>query len=59
MPLASPEEVIRHRLEVYNSLISPLISFYADEEILIGIDATGPVEEVTVRCLDALEPYLV
>jgi adenylate kinase len=52
------EEVIRHRLEVYNSQTSPLIAFYADESILVGIDATGPVEEVTARALSALGPYV-
>jgi adenylate kinase len=52
------EEVIRHRLEVYNSQTSPLIAFYADEGVLVGIDATGPVEEVTARALSALEPYV-
>jgi adenylate kinase len=51
------EEVIRHRLEVYISQTSPLIAFYADEGILVGIDATGPVEDVTSRALGALEPY--
>jgi adenylate kinase len=51
------EEVIRHRLEVYISQTSPLIAFYADEGILVGIDATGPVEEVTSRALGVLEPY--
>ena len=29
----------------------PLIAFYADEGILLGIDATGPVEEVTSRAM--------
>jgi adenylate kinase len=52
------EEVIRHRLEVYNSQTSPLIAFYADEGVLVGIDATGPVEEVTQRALTALQPYV-
>jgi adenylate kinase len=52
------EEVIRHRLEVYNSQTSPLIAFYADEGILVGIDATGPVEEVTTRALSALQTYV-
>jgi adenylate kinase len=51
------EEVIRHRLEVYISQTSPLIAFYAEEGILVGIDATGQVEEVTSRALEALEPY--
>jgi adenylate kinase len=52
------EEVIRHRLEVYKTQTSPLITFYADEGILVGIDATGPVEEVTSRALAALQPYM-
>jgi adenylate kinase len=52
------EELIRHRVEVYNSQTSPLIAFYADEGILVGIDATGPVEEITSRGLAALGPYM-
>ena len=52
------EETIRHRLEVYAEQTSPLIAFYADENILIGIDATGPVEEITSRALAALRPFV-
>ena len=52
------EETIRHRLEVYAEQTSPLISFYADENILIGIDATGPVEEITSRAMAALRPFV-
>jgi len=52
------EDVIRHRLVVYNSQTAPLIAFYADEGILVGIDAAGPVEEVTTRARDALQPYV-
>ena len=29
-----------------------------DEGSLVGIDATGPVEEVTARALSALQPYV-
>lgn len=50
------EEVVRHRLEVYQEQTSPLVQFYADDGILVGIDATGPVEEVTTRALAALRP---
>jgi len=50
------EEVVRHRLEVYQEQTAPLVQFYADEGILVGIDATGPVEEVTARALAALRP---
>ena len=43
---------------VYAEQTSPLIAFYADENILIGIDATGPVEEITSRALAALRPFV-
>jgi adenylate kinase len=52
------EDTIRHRLEVYQQQTSPLVSFYADEGILLGIDATGPVEEVTERALASLRRFL-
>jgi adenylate kinase len=50
------EDVVRHRLEVYQQDTAPLVQFYADERILVGIDATGPVEDVTNRALAALRP---
>jgi adenylate kinase len=50
--------VIRHRLEVYAERTSPVMSFYTDENLLIGIDATGPVEEVTSRAMAALRPFV-
>lgn len=50
------EDVVRRRLEVYAEQTAPLVQFYADEGILVGIDATGPVEEVTKRALSALRP---
>jgi adenylate kinase len=48
------EETVRHRLEVYAEQTSPLIDFYADKGILVGLDATGPVEDVTDRAINAL-----
>jgi adenylate kinase len=50
------EETVRHRLEVYQEQTAPLVSFYADEGILVGLDATGPVDEVTERALATLRP---
>lgn len=47
-------ETIRHRLEVYAEQTSPLVAYYAERGVLIGIDATGPVDNVTERALDAL-----
>ena len=52
------EETIRHRVDVYQQQTAPLISFYADEGILLGIDATGPVEEITDRSLSALRRFI-
>ncbi|GGO03544.1 adenylate kinase [Microbispora bryophytorum] len=51
------EETIRRRLEVYQEQTAPLISFYADEGILQGVDATGPVEEITQRSMSALRRF--
>jgi adenylate kinase len=48
------EETVRHRLEVYAEQTAPLIDFYADKSILVGLDATGPVEDVTDRAINAL-----
>ena len=52
------EETIRHRLEVYQQQTAPLVAFYADEGILLGIDATGPVDEITDRALSALRRFI-
>jgi adenylate kinase len=48
---------VRHRLEVYAEQTAPLVSFYAARGILVGIDATGPVDDVTERALEALRRY--
>jgi adenylate kinase len=52
------EGTIRHRLDVYQQQTRPLIAFYADEGILLGIDATGPVEEITDRAMSALRRFV-
>lgn len=50
-------ETVRHRLEVYADQTAPLIAYYAERGKLIGLDATGPVEDVTGRAIDALRPF--
>jgi len=52
------EDTIRHRLEVYQEQTAPLVSFYADEGTLLGLDATGPVDEITDRALGALRRFM-
>jgi adenylate kinase len=48
---------VRHRLEVYAEQTAPLIAFYAEKGVLVGIDATGPVDDVTERAIAALRPF--
>jgi adenylate kinase len=52
------EETIRHRLEVYAEQTAPLIGYYGDRGIVQGIDATGPVEDVTERAIAVLHRFL-
>ncbi len=49
-------ETIANRLEVYAESTAPLVAYYAGRGMLIGIDATGPVDDVTQRAIDALRP---
>jgi len=50
-------ETIRHRLEVYYEQTAPLVCYYAEARVLVGIDAMGPVDDVTERALAALRPF--
>jgi adenylate kinase len=52
------EETIRHRIDVYQDQTAPLVAYYADQAILLGIDATGPVEEITDRALSSLRRFI-
>ncbi|MGH3975172.1 MAG: nucleoside monophosphate kinase, partial [Pseudonocardiaceae bacterium] len=46
------EGVIRHRQRVYREETSPLLDFYSD--LLVTVPASGSVQEVADRALDAL-----
>jgi adenylate kinase len=48
------EEVIRHRLDVYEEQTAPLISVYAARDLVITVDGLGDVAEVTNRIVEAL-----
>lgn len=50
-------ETIENRLRVYAKETAPLIDFYGAQGKLVGIDATGLVEDITVRAIDALRSY--
>ena len=49
------EEAIRHRLEVYHDQTEPLKDYYADRGILVTVDATQGIPEVTADVLEAVE----
>ncbi len=51
------EDTIRHRLEVYADQTSPLIGYYGDKGLLRGVDAAGPVEDVTDRAINVLRRF--
>lgn len=48
------KEVIKHRLDVYESETRPLIDFYADKGLLVNIDGSGEEKEITKRILEVL-----
>jgi adenylate kinase len=50
-------DTVRHRLDVYYEQTSPLVGYYAERRILVGIDAMGPVDDVTDRAIAALRPF--
>jgi adenylate kinase len=50
-------ETIAERLRVYARDTAPLVDYYGAQGKLVGIDATGPVEDVTMRAIDALRSY--
>lgn len=47
-------ETILNRLRIYAQETAPIINFYAARGLLVGIDATGPVDDITERALEAL-----
>lgn len=48
------EEVIRHRMAVYEEQTAPLIDVYAGRDLVVTVDGLGAVDDVTARIVDAL-----
>jgi len=46
--------VVRHRIEVYDRLTSPLLAYYDEKGILVRVDGMGTSAEVAARIDDAL-----
>jgi len=49
------EEVIRKRLEVFNTTTKPVLDYYSENENVIYIDGIGKVEEISQNILQKLE----
>lgn len=49
------EEVIRHRLKVYEEETAPLVAIYTERGLVTEIDGLGEIDEVTTRIMDALK----
>ena len=41
-------ETIRHRIEVYRERTLPLVDYYQGRDILLRVDASGTINEVTI-----------
>ena len=52
----TPED-IRRRLEIYHHETEPLKAYYAERGLLTEVDASGPMDEVTNRILQALDTH--
>jgi len=52
------EETIRNRLSVYDETTRPLLDFYRRRGILVEVDGTGPVDDVTARIKAAVDPLV-
>ena len=48
------EDVIRHRIEVYNAETMPLLNFYSHQHKLVDVDGIGTLEQIFDRIIDAL-----
>ena len=51
------QDVIEHRLEVYEAKTRPMIEYYSDREILVTVDGSLPPDDVTAALVQQLEHY--
>jgi adenylate kinase len=48
------EEVIRHRIDVYNAETAPLLDFYGQQGKVVAVEGIGTVDEIFGRILKSL-----
>ena len=51
------QEVIEHRLEVYQAKTEPMVAYYAERELLITVDGSQPMDDVTAAVLAGLNRH--
>ena len=51
------QEVIEHRLEVYEAKTKPMIDYYAEREALVTVDGSLPEDEVTAAVTAGIEDH--
>ena len=51
------QDVIEHRLEVYEARTRPMVAYYAEREVLVTVDGSKPEDEVTRALVDELERH--
>ena len=49
------EEVIRKRLEVFNTSTKPVLDYYGENDKVIYVDGIGKVEEISQRIMDKIK----
>ena len=48
------EDVIRHRLDVYDEQTAPVVGMYEERGIVVRVDGLGSIDDVTERIMAAL-----
>lgn len=49
------EETVLNRIEVYENQTKPLIDYYTEEGLILTVDGTKPIDELSGEILDALK----
>jgi adenylate kinase len=49
------EDVIRHRLKVYDNNTKPVLDYYEKQQKVISVNGTGKIEDITGGILKGLE----
>ena len=52
------EDVIRNRLEVFNTTTQPVLDYYDRRGILVTVDGLGAIDDVTTSILISIEAKL-